>query len=161
MNINFYLGGNWNTNSRDGFLQINNSCVLRYCKRKVKKKSFIFWMRSSCSHLKNNLKSRIFPQSRLLHSTAHFTVHSAYYLNRSDSTLTCLHANHQGASCVATGSRHNKNQPTKQPSSSTTTTKATPTWLSSFHRRRGRGRERIGRRDDRWKSSCDSQGVLH
>jgi len=39
---------------------------------------------------------------------------------------------------------------------------ATPTWLWSFRRRRDRGRERIGRRNDRWKRrSCDSQGVLY
>lgn len=37
-----------------------------------------------------------------------------------------------------------------------------PTCLWSFRRRRGRARERVGRRDDRWKRrSCDSQGVLN
>lgn len=59
------------------------------------------------------LNPRIFPQSCILHSTVHTTVCAAHYLTRSKSTLTCLHANHRGASCTATGFRHNK--PTYQP----------------------------------------------
>lgn len=64
----------------------------------------------------------------------------------------------QPASATTTTTK--KKQPTNQSSSSTD--EATPTWLWLLLRRPGRGRERIGRRDDRWKrSSCDTQGVLY
>lgn len=66
-----------------------------------------------CSLFETILNPRIFLQSCILHSTVHTTVCAAYYLTRPESTLTCLHANHRGASCDATGSHHNK--PTYQP----------------------------------------------
>lgn len=87
-----------------------------------------------------------------------YVLHTTF--TRSESTLTCFHANHRGAHCMATGFRHNKTNPPISHDRQLTRPRL-PDYCRSLEEEIEEKRK-LGRKEDRReRSGCDSQGVLY